>query len=809
MSEIGSIPHARGNIVLIGNYLPRQCGIATFTSDLLEAISGVSPGVSCYAVAMNDVPDGYDYPPQVRFEVNDKRLRDYHLAADFLNVHRVDVVCLQHEYGIFGGKNGEYILSLLRELRMPVVTTLHTVLARPTLEQRAIVEEIGEISDRLVVMNQKAREILLESYGVCEEKIALIHHGIPDLPFIDPNYYRDQFGVEGRKVLLSFGLLSPGKGIEYMIDALPRVVREHPETAYLILGATHPNVLRESGEAYRLSLQRRARDLGVERYVFFHNRFVELEELCEFLGAADIYVTPYLNKEQIVSGTLAYALGAGKACVSTPYWYAVEMLAEGRGRLVPFRDSDALADQVIDLLSNETERHVIRKRAYAFGRQMVWKEVARRYLDLFAEVTEEQSHHPRPPFQARSLHAAPLEMPQPKFDHLLRLTDDVGILQHAKYLVPDRIHGYCTDDNARALIAVLMAQEFLPEGSALRDLDYRYLSFLYHAFNEELGRFRNFMGYDRRWLEEKGSEDSHGRAVWALGTAIGLSRSRDLSDMAMEIFGPAVSTLTTLKYPRAWAFGLVGIHAYLRRFSGDSDMRRARERLANRLFDLYRANATKDWPWIEDLVTYDNGKISQALLMSGQWMQRGDMIEAGLTSLEWLFRIQTDPRGHLVPVGNRGWFRRGGEKARFDQQPLEAQSLLEACVEAHNITQDERWIRRAHQCLEWFLGRNDMDVSLSDHRSGGCCDGLTANGTNRNQGAEATLAWLLSLMHMYIHNYSRAARATPRITLQGVVAETATHAQSDSPDQFVPSSPLWHRNLHGGSEGVHPEGQSR
>ncbi len=768
MSQFGSTPYARGNIAVIGNYIPRQCGIATFTSDLVEGISVASPGSSCYAVAMNDVPEGYDYPPRVRFEVSDKRLRHYQLAADFLNVHRVDVVCLQHEFGIFGGDHGKHVLSLLRDLRMPVVTTLHTVLTEPLPEQRAIIEEIGEISDRLVVMSQRAREILLESYRVRDKKIVLIHHGIPDLPFIDPNYYKDQFGVEGRKVVLTFGLLSPGKGVESMIDALPRVVRKHPETAYIILGATHPNVLRESGEAYRLSLQRRARDLGVEKHVFFYDRFVDLEELCEFLGAADIYVTPYLNREQVVSGTLAYAIGAGKACVSTPYWYAEEMLQEGRGRLVAFRDPEALADQVIDLLSNETERHAIRKRAYAFGRQMVWKEVARRYLDLFSEVTEEQARHPRIPFQARSLQSAVQEMPLPKFDHLLRLTDDVGILQHAKYLVPDRTHGYCTDDNARALILVLMAQKFLPEGSELRGVDYRYLSFLHHAFNEANGCFRNFLGYDRRWQEERGSEDSHGRGTWALGMTIGLSRSKDLGDMAMEIFGRAISTLTTMESPRAWAFGLVALHVYLRRFSGDSEMRRAREKLATRLFDLYQKNATDNWPWIEDVVTYDNGKVAQALLVSGLSMQRDDMIEAGLRSLEWLLDTQTDPSGHLVPVGNRGWFRRGGEKARFDQQPLEAQSLLEACTEAFNVTKSERWTLRARQCLEWFLGRNDLDTSLYDHQSGGCCDGLSATGVNRNQGAEATLAWLLSLMQMHIHNYSTPAKVTSRIVPEGV-----------------------------------------
>jgi len=746
------------NIALIGNYLPRRCGIATFTTDLLEALSAEFPGSNCYAVAMNDTSNGYPYPDQVRFEVADKRLPDYQLAADFLNVNQVDVVCLQHEFGIFGGNHGGHILTLLRSLRLPVVTTFHTVLATPGPDQKAMVEEVGRLSDRLVVMSHKAADLLREAYDVPREKVTFIHHGIPDLPFVDPSFFKDQFGVEGRKVVLSFGLLSPGKGIEFMIDALPEIVRRHPEIVYIVLGATHPGVKKEGGESYRLSLQRRARDQGVEKHVLFHNRFVELKELCEFLGAADIYVTPYLSGEQIVSGTLAYALGAGKATISTPYWYAREMLADGRGRLIPFRDSDALAGQVIDLLDNEVERHAMRKRAYSFCREMIWKEVARSYLDVFAEVAKKRLRHPHPSLRAKLLTPALFEVPHPKFDHLRRLTDDVGILQHAKFIVPNRAHGYCTDDNARALIVVLTARDVLPESSELLDLDCRYLSFLCHAFDEQKGRFRNFMDYERRWRSGEGSEDSHGRAVWGLGMAIALERSSDLGDVALGVFERAIPALTELRSPRAWAFGLVGIHSYLKRFGGDSEVRRLRERLAGRLFDLYQANASPDWPWPENIVTYDNGKIPQALLLSGQWLQRGEMVEAGLRSLEWLIRTQTDGRGYFVPIGNRGWFRRDGEKARFDQQPVEAQSILDACMEAHRVTQDRKWIVEARHCLEWFLGRNDLNAPIYDYRTGGCCDGLTANGPNRNQGAESTLAWLLSLLSMYSPEVYEAER---------------------------------------------------
>jgi glycosyltransferase involved in cell wall biosynthesis len=751
-------------IALIGNYLPRKCGIATFTADLLEALSTETPGIDYWAVAMNDVPEGYRYPRRVRFELNQQSLTDYRLAADFLNMNHVDAICLQHEFGIFGGDDGGHILELLANLRMPLVTTLHTVLMDPTPGQKAVLGRIAQISDKLVVMSHKAKDTLRDVCDVPAEKVALIHHGIPDVPFVDPNYYKDQFGVEGRRVILTFGLISPGKGIEYMIDALPAVVKKYPETTYIVLGATHPHEQKEQGEAYRLSLQRLARDLNVADHVIFHNRFVDLKELCEFIGAADLYVTPYLNREQIVSGTLAYALGAGKAVISTPYRYAEEMLDEGRGRIVQFRDSAALSEQVLSLFENEVERHAMRKRAYTFCRSMIWTESARAYLNVFSEIKEEREKHPRVVFQAKTLQENTLELPKLRLDHLRRMTDDVGLLQHAKFIVPDRVHGYCTDDNARALIVALMAQGVASDGVAdLVDLASLYLGFLQHAFNDEAGRFRNFMSYDRSWVEEAGTEDCHGRAIWGLGMTVALSKLDNLTEVALNLFERALPVMSDFQSPRAWAFGLVGIHAYLRRFSGDSEVRRVRAILAARLFELYKVNANDDWPWIEDKLAYANGKISQSLLLSGQWLQQGDMVEAGFRSLEWLVQIQNDPKGHFVPIGNDGWWARNGHRARFDQQPIEAHNMIEACIEAYKISSDEKWIAAAQRCLEWFLGRNDLNASLYDYKTGGCCDGLTPDGTNRNQGAESTLAWLLSLLNMY--SVKEAKTAVARETL--------------------------------------------
>jgi glycosyltransferase involved in cell wall biosynthesis len=730
----------------LGTYVPRRCGIATFSHDLCEAIcQELRNAQACHFVAVNDNPDGYDYPPRVRFEVRQEQTADYKLAADFINIRNLDLLLVQHEFGIFGGDAGGHLLSMLRDVTMPVVTTMHTVLPAPNDDQRKVVRELVALSDRVVVMADGARQILREVYDVPPEKVVMIPHGIPDVPFVDSAFYKDQFGVETRTVLLTFGLLSPGKGIEHVIGAMPKLVEDHPDLVYFVLGATHPNVKRHSGEQYRHQLQRQADELGVLAHVIFENRYVDLDELCQFIGAADIYVTPYLGAEQIVSGTLIYALGAGKAVVSTPYSYAREMLAEDRGRIVPFADSEAIAREVGWLLDHEVERQAMRKKAYMFTRNAVWREVARAYLELFREVRQQpllrRIPKARPASKTLALHA----VPELKTDHVHTLTDDVGILQHARYTVPDRNHGYCTDDNSRALIFALKAHR-LTQAPELRQMSTTFLSFLQHAYNHANGRFRNFMNYDRRWQEELGSDDSHGRALWSLGIAVADAPTEGMRAAALDLFEYALRAAESLTAPRAWAFTLVGIHAYLRKYGGDSEARRIRESLANRLFGLFEAHATDEWPWPEEKLTYANAKLPHALLMSGQWMQRGDMTEMGLRSLEWLVEKMTEADGTHSPVGNDGWYHRDGRAARFDQQPIEVHTLLEACIEAYNVTADERWLVEARRCFDWFLGKNPLNKTLYDYETGGCRDGLQPGGVNENEGAESTLAWLLSLL---------------------------------------------------------------
>ena len=739
----------RREIIFIGNYLPRQCGIATFTYDLCQAVvAAAGSSYRCGVVAMNDILEGYRYDETVRFEVREAALGNYRQAAEFVNISNAAVVCLQHEYGIFGGRSGSHVLETLRRLRRPVVTTLHTVLRDPTEDQRLVLTEICRLSSKMIVMDERAKGFLHDVYDVPEEKISLVHHGIPDVPFIDPAFYKDKFGVEGRELLLTFGLLSPGKGIEYVIRALPDVVAKHPGLVFMIVGATHPHVRRESGEEYRNSLHTLARELGVEKNVAFQNRFVELSELCEFLGAADVYVTPYLSETQIVSGTLAYALGTGNAVISTPYWYAQEMLADGRGRLVPFRDSEAISREVLDLLGHDLQRDMIRKAAYQHSRQMLWPEVARQYLEAFEEA-QERPHHPFLVAAARtSADTAPHELPEIDLRHLRTLTDDTGLFQHAIYSTADRRHGYTTDDNARGLIATAMYWHQTRDETVLPLLQ-RYLSFLCHALDHESGRFRNFMNYDRRWAEIVGSEDSHTRGLWGLGMCVGLCKSEPVVGLATRLFERALATVDTFVSPRAWAFAIVGIHAYLQRFSGDSEARRCRAVLAERLYRHFADHMTDEWPWCESVVTYANAKLPHALLMSGKWMFRSEMIEVGERALRWLLETQTNAEGHLSVIGNEGWYPRGGERARFDQQSVEAHALIDACVEAYNVTNDQSWLDHARNCFNWFLGDNDLHMPLYDFTTGGCRDGLHADRVNANQGAESTLAWLMSLMLMH------------------------------------------------------------
>jgi glycosyltransferase involved in cell wall biosynthesis len=735
-------------IAFLGDYPPRKCGIATFTTDLRCAVAAEFPEMQCLVVPVNDLAAGYDYPAEVRFEIAEQDLTSYLRAADFLNITDVDVVCVQHEFGIFGGPAGSHLLALLRELQMPIVTTLHTVLREPNAEQRRVMRELIRLSTRLAVMSERGREFLQEVYHAPAAKIDLIPHGIPDMPFADPNYFKDEFGVAGKQVLLTFGLLSPNKGIEFALRALPEINREFPNTVYIVLGQTHPNLLRDEGEAYRLGLERLAKDLGVQKHVVFFNRFVELEELMRFIGAADIYLTPYLTEAQITSGTLAYAFGNGNAVVSTPYWHAAELLAGGRGKLVPFRDAASIAAAAIALLRDEPLRHAMRKNAYKIGREMVWSRVARLYAQSFEQARHDHSFVGRKSSPIRTLDEQPGQLPELRLDHLFRMSDSTGIFQHASFTVPNFAEGYCTDDNARALVLALMLEQ-LGRGSAqLAAHAATYAAFLNHAFDRGRGRFRNFMSFERRWLEDVGSEDCQGHALWALGLCVSQAGRGSFQMLAAQLFEQALPVAAGFASPRAWAFTLIGIDEYLRRFSGDRRANQIRDSLTAKLMQRYADAAGDGWHWFEEVVSYANAKLPQAMLLNGRCMNNAKMLELGLATLRWLVKVQTSEAGSFRPIGSNGFFPRGKERANFDQQPIEAQATVSACIEAYRATSDFFWVGEARRAFEWFLGRNDLGLVVYDPTTGGCRDGLHVDRVSQNQGAESTLAFLLSLAEM-------------------------------------------------------------
>ena len=743
------MPPQLKSVALIGSYLPRQCGIATFTADLATAILDNDPDIDCTIVAMNDRPEGYEYPETVKFEIKQDKLSDYRRAANFLNLRDPDAVCLQHEYGIFGGQRGSFIIELAQNLKVPLITTLHTVLSDPPAEELKIATQLCELSDRLVVMSERGVDFLRDKYQISTSKTVLIHHGIPDVPFLDPDPCKRKVAADDKIVILTFGLLSPGKGIEFMIDALPEIVGSHPEVLYFVVGATHPHCRAESGEDYRLSLHYRAKELGVGDNIVFYDRFLDRDDLLEIIRAADIYVTPYLNEAQIVSGTLAYAVGAGKAVVSTPYWHAQEMLADGRGRLVPFEDHQALAHEINQLLDFPEERLKLRRAAYEYSRPMVMRQMGRHYLDLFSQAKSQHSRAIRVP-ALNTLSQQEQRLPHINLNHLRRMTDNTGVLQHAKFTVPNRAHGYCVDDNARALIVATRACDLNRSDTSLMDLSSIYLSFLDDAFNPELGRFRNFMSYERKWLETIGSEDSHGRALWALGVMAGRGQNSGHVALATKLFHDALPALEGFSDSRAIAFPILGIQAYLRRNDNDRQVRSLLKALGNRLQNRFRQFATKDWQWHEAVLAYDNARLAEALMACGRVSNDDDMVKTGIDVLEWLRDIQLDPSGGwFAPVGNQGWFPKSGSKAQYDQQPLEAAAMIGASIEAYECTQREEWIQLASTCFNWYLGKNDQQINLCDHASGGCRDGLTRDGVNENQGAESTLSYLSSLLAVY------------------------------------------------------------
>ncbi len=730
------------DVVYVGTFVPKACGIATFANDLSMSIAQEMGDKPYRVVAITDRSGGYDYPPEVTFEIRKNVIRDYARAAEYINGSSAQIVSLQHEFGIFGGDAGKYLSVLLSHLKKPVITTLHTILENPPSDYMEAMEDVINCSQRLVTMSQRGARMLEEIYGVPQDKISIIHHGVPDVPFVDSNFYKEQFNVEGLTVLLTFGLIGPNKGIETALEALPYVVEKHPNTVYIILGATHPEVKKIYGEQYRLSLERKAIDLKIADNVVFQNRFVDLQELTEYMSCCDVYLTPYLAKEQITSGTLAYAVGMGKAVVSTPYWYAEELLSDSRGVLVDFSDVNGMANALNDLIGDSLQRNRIRKSAYEYGRTMVWREVGRQYVEMFLQMLSERKNlEVQSAWKQKMLPL--ITLPDIKLDHLMALSDDVGLLQHASFGIPDRDHGYSADDVGRGLAALMTFYNQQKEEQVLPIIR-TYISFLNHS-QTETGHFHNFMSYDRRFLDEQGSDETLGRVVWGLGTVVRWGPKEQIRALAQNMMAKAAPRMLELDAPRAKADAIIGMYHLLQKFVGASQFKRLLIQLADDLVGLYKENHSQDWQWFEEVITYGNAKIPEALLRGYQVTQNKEYLDVALESLDFLTKEQWNGV-YFELVGNEGWYPKGGERALFGQQPVDAAYLVEAYVAASEVTNKSKFLELARLAFDWFLGRNRLNTALYDFADGSVADGIDSSGISANQGAESVVCYLLAVL---------------------------------------------------------------
>jgi len=738
-------------VVFISTFPPRKCGIATFTSDLARNAAAAANGsFEPLVVALKSENQKYEAP--VKFEIRQNVKSDYICAADYINFSHVDVVSVQHEFGLFGGRAGVYLSLLLNRLKSPIITTLHTVLDDPSPDYCQSLVEVCNASFRVITMNERGVGMLKDIYGVPAKKIKLIAHGIPDLPFVDSNYYKHKFGLEDRRTILTFGLLSKNKGIEVMLQAMPAIVEADPSVIYIILGMTHPNILKHEGESYRFGLQQMVKDLNLQEHVIFHNRFVDEQELHNFLCAADIYVTPYLNEKQLTSGTLSFAVGTGKAVVSTPYWAATELLADGRGKLVNFGDPDDMARAIIEILRDDSLFYSLRRQAYEYGRSRTWPKTGQKYWRLFSARRLPSGVTNRARLSADET-ISHIELPEPSLDHLIKLTDDTGMYQHAKYTTPNREFGYCTDDNARALIAMAQYYAQYPEPQALKLLD-TYLSFTMHSQNED-GTVKNFMDFNRRWWKSEPAHDAFGRVLWAFGTVMAKPPTPAYLSIAKDCFDKSVEHVQRQR-PRGMAYSIFGMSDYLKQFPGASDIKRQLELAADGLVLQYEENTYSDWQWFEDILTYDNAVLPHALFVAALAFDNRRYREVAQESCEFLL-ANTLKGDHFSFIGCNGWYERGGTKAEFDQQPLEATSTVMMLGSAYDATGDKRFLTLQRKAFDWFLGSNDVRVPLYDFRTKGCNDGLTHDGVNANQGAESTLSYFLSLLAM-LESYARVEK---------------------------------------------------
>jgi glycosyltransferase involved in cell wall biosynthesis len=732
-------------IAYISTYPPRECGIATFNNNLMRAVHANFPKRNSlleggFVVALNDSEDlhEYEYPEEVKYVIRQNSQKDYIRAANYINTSDADACIMEHEFGIYGGESGIYILPLINRLEKPLISILHTILREPSYVQRIIIREIAEQSSKIIVMSKRAVEFLTTIYEIPLSKIQIIEHGVPDVeaPEVNPVNNLSQF--KNHRVLLTFGLISRNKGLETVIKALPKIVDKHPDVMYVVLGNTHPGVIKNSGEEYRDHLKSLANQLGVSKNLAFINKFVSEDELVNYLTACEIYVTPYLNEAQITSGTLSYAVGAGAAVVSTPYWHATELLDHNRGRLFDFKDTEELSTIINELLDNDEALSELKQNAYEYGLHLRWPVTGAEFIKV---AQESSRNHDFSDKILRNSIVDPEILPKFSLTHVIRLTDDTGIVQHAKYGIPNLKEGYCLDDNARALIMALMAYQRNKSKEAFELLPV-YLSYIHYMQTDD-GNFRNFLSFNRQYLDEVGSEDSFGRTIWALGHLISCAASNSYREFALEILRKSFPHFETLKHLRGMANTIIGISLYLQVFPTDEGMVKKLVDLTQPLIDAYERNQDAEWQWFEEKMTYDNAILPLALLHSAEITGNEKAKKIAMSTMAFLDKL-TLSNGYLSPVGNDGWYYKGSQFPVFDQQAIETMAMVLMHFQAYQIFREPEYIEKMFLCYKWFLGENTLRAPLYDHETKGCCDGLLPTGINRNQGAESTLAYLIS-----------------------------------------------------------------
>ncbi|HEY0667778.1 MAG TPA: glycosyltransferase family 4 protein [Sphingobacteriaceae bacterium] len=730
-------------IAYISTYPPRECGLATFNQNLISAITSNFNGKPLeetgFVVAINDSDstEDYSYPGEVKHVLRQQHLGDYNKAADFINTSDADACILQHEFGIYGGESGIYVLPFINQIEKPIITILHTVLKKPSYLQKVIIQELARRSAKLVVMGQCAIGFLTDIYNIPADKISYIEHGVPDLEAPEVNPVKELPLFKNRKVLLTFGLLSRNKGLETVIKALPAIKHKHPDVLYVILGNTHPGVLKSCGEEYREYLMELALELNVHENVAFINKFVSEDDLINYLTATDMYVTPYLNEAQITSGTLSYAVGAGAAVISTPYWHATELLKDNRGHLFNFKDHQNLATIINTLYDHPNKLSTLKANAYEYGLKLRWPVIGRGYIKLLKNAI----NNPDLSDQILSQIMDPEIMPEFSLDYVKRLTDKTGIIQHAKYGIPNWKEGYCVDDNARALIMALMAYELDQSKDALSLLP-SYMSFL-HYMQQENGQFRNFLSYSGEYLDEVGSEDAFGRTIWALGYLISHAPNNQSAEFGRELFWNAVPHFNNLTYLRGISNTIIGISYYLKEHASDNEMIQALQSLTAKLMAAYENTHSENWQWFENHLTYDNAILPLALFHSSEITGDEKVLHTALETMKFLEMLTVNTK-YLNPVGNNGWYFRDGEMPLNDQQAIETMAMVLMYSQAYKVTGDPQYMKKMFKGYLWFLGENSLRAPLYDHETKGCCDGLQLTGVNRNQGAESTLAYLIS-----------------------------------------------------------------